>query len=130
MTSRACGVCRYTEIETAGTKIHALLKQNLELFQADESGDIWKAYVDYVDEMIVDGFFNTIHCGIQFLMSNTELQQIHALFEAKLELHVSRRPQQRRVSGEGGLVRDGWLRGGIGSDQNIVLSGAELAKER
>lgn len=77
------------EISAAGDKIHVLLKSNLELFKADESSEIWKAYVDYVDEMVVEGFFDTIHCSIKFLLSNTEALQNHPLFEAKLELHVS-----------------------------------------
>ena len=80
---------RYAEVEAAGGKIHALLKANLDLFKADEGSDTWKAYVDYVDEMIVDGFFNTIHCSIQFLLDNTETHQKDPLFNAKLELHVS-----------------------------------------
>jgi dynein heavy chain len=42
------------------------------LFKADKTSDIWKAYVDYVDEMVVDGFFNTIHCSLKFLLDNTD----------------------------------------------------------
>lgn len=48
------------------------LQKNLELFKADGTSDIWKAYVDYVDEMVVDGFFNTIHCSLKFLLDNTD----------------------------------------------------------
>ena len=44
---------------------------NLELFKADSSTDIWKAYVDYIDEMVVDGFFNTIRCSLQYMLHNT-----------------------------------------------------------
>jgi len=44
----------------------------MELFKADSTSDIWKAYVDYVDEMVVDGFFNTIHCSLKFLLDNTD----------------------------------------------------------
>ena len=51
-----------------------ILQQNLEFFKADESTDMWKAYVDYSDEMVVDGFFNTIHCSLQFLLDNTTAQ--------------------------------------------------------
>ncbi|XP_013068368.2 dynein beta chain, ciliary [Biomphalaria glabrata] len=80
---------RYAEIKTAGENIHALLKQNLEYFKADVSTDIWKAYVDYIDEMIVDGFFNTIRCSLQFMLNNTDPKQNPGpLFEAKLELRV------------------------------------------
>ena len=44
------------------------MQENLELFHASADTDIWKAYVDYVDEMVVDGFFSTIHCSLQFLL--------------------------------------------------------------
>jgi len=44
----------------------------LELFKGQSTSDIWKAYVDYVDEMVVDGFFNTIHCSLKFLLDNTD----------------------------------------------------------
>ena len=82
---------RYAEIEKAGEKIHALLQKNCELFQANEDTDEWRAYVDYVDEMVVDGFYATICCSIGFLLNNTEPHQKDQLFEAKLELHVSSR---------------------------------------
>ncbi len=81
---------RYDEIEQAGERIHTLLKENLDLFKADSETDIWKAYVDYVDEMVVDGFFNTIHYSLKFLLENTENKGdvIDSLFEAQLELMV------------------------------------------
>ena len=80
---------RYGEIAKEGDAIHALLKENLDLFKADADTDIWKAYVDYVDEMVVDGFFNTIHCSLRFLLDNTESKtEVASLFEAQLELQV------------------------------------------
>ena len=79
---------RYSEIEAAGEKIHALLKQNLELFRTDELSDIWRSYVDYVDEMVVDGFSNTIRSTVQVMLDNTEPNQTLPIHEAKLELHV------------------------------------------
>ncbi|CAH1795230.1 unnamed protein product [Owenia fusiformis] len=81
---------RYAEVKELGDKIHNLLKENLEFFKADAETDIWKAYVDYVDEMIVDGFFNTIHCSLNFLLDNTDLNKggLTPLFEAKLNLEA------------------------------------------
>ena len=60
------------------------------MFQADENSDIWKAYVDYVDEITVDGFFNIIHCSLQYMLENTDVSRPNqdVLFEAKLELQV------------------------------------------
>ena len=79
---------RYGDIEAASGKIHALLKQNCEQFKADENTDMWKAYVDYVDEMVVDGFFNTINCSLKYMLDHTEAKQKDPLFEAKLELQA------------------------------------------
>lgn len=61
----------------------------MDLFKADENSEIWKAYVDYVDEFVVDGFFNTINCSLNFLLDNTETKNSPLpLFEAHLELQV------------------------------------------
>lgn len=80
---------RYGEVEQAGEKIQNLLKENLAFFKGDGDSDNWKAYVDYVDEMVVDGFFNTIHCSLKFLLENTELKgEVDPLFEALLELQA------------------------------------------
>lgn len=60
------------------------------MFKGDENSDIWKAYVDYVDESTVDGFFNIIHCSLQYMLDNTDVSKVSqdVLFEAKLELQV------------------------------------------
>ncbi|VDI07166.1 dynein heavy chain, axonemal [Mytilus galloprovincialis] len=78
---------RYKQIKDVGAKLHALLKENLDHFKADPNSDTWKAYVDYLDEMVVDGLFNTIHCSVKFLLDNTDPKNdIGPLFESQLEL--------------------------------------------
>ncbi|MBN3279379.1 DYH9 protein, partial [Polyodon spathula] len=105
---------RYSAIKESGNKIHTLLKENLELLKADPNSDmwkayvdyldemenlellkadpnsdIWKAYVDYLDEMVIDGFFSSIECSLKFLLDNTDPKSGSApLFEAQLDLHV------------------------------------------
>lgn len=80
---------RYNLIEESGRKIHDLMKQNLELFKANASSDIWRAYVDYLDDMVVDGYFNAIHASLNYILENTD-QKTNSLpiFEAKLELQA------------------------------------------
>jgi len=54
---------------------------------------MWIAYVDYVDEMVVDGFFTAIQCSLKFLLDNTSPRPEPApLFEAVLELQVKLSP--------------------------------------
>lgn len=52
---------------------------------------MWRAYVDYVDEITVDGFFNIVHCSLQYFLENTDALKASqdVLFEAKLELQVT-----------------------------------------
>ncbi|XP_053544923.1 dynein axonemal heavy chain 9 [Bombina bombina] len=80
---------RYNLIRESGSKIHALLKENMTLFSADPGSDVWKAYVDYVDEMVLDGFFNAIECSLKFLLDNTDPKAgLAPLFEVQLDLVV------------------------------------------
>lgn len=67
--------------------IEFIPQNNLDLFKADASSDIWRAYVDYLDDMVLDGFFNCIHCSLNYLLENTDPKHnTTGLFEAKLEL--------------------------------------------
>ncbi|XP_032397932.1 dynein heavy chain 9, axonemal [Etheostoma spectabile] len=79
----------YSLIRSSGEKIHFLLKNNLELFRAEPGSDQWKAYIEYIDDMIIDGFFNSIECSLKFFLENTDPRAAAApLFEAQLDLKV------------------------------------------
>ncbi|XP_075314376.1 dynein axonemal heavy chain 9 [Odontesthes bonariensis] len=76
-------------IRASGEKIHFLLKSNRELFRAEPSSEEWKAYVEYIDDMVVDGFFNSVECTLKFFLDNTDPRAVVApLFEAQLDLRV------------------------------------------
>ena len=65
------------------------LQENHKLLEADDSSDVWLAYVDYIDEIVVDGFFNTILCTLRFMMENTDSKSTsEPFYEATLELQV------------------------------------------
>ena len=51
---------------------------------------MWKHYIEYLDEIVMDGFFNCIYCSLQYFMENTdkEHQDIPPLLECKLELQA------------------------------------------
>jgi len=46
-------------------------QSNLQLFRAEQTSEEWKAYVEYVDDMVIDGFFNSIECSLKFFLENT-----------------------------------------------------------
>ncbi|XP_026855443.2 LOW QUALITY PROTEIN: dynein heavy chain 9, axonemal [Electrophorus electricus] len=77
------------QIRTSGAKIHLLLKENLSLFKAEPSSPEWRSYVEYIDEMVIDGFFNSIDSSLKFFLDNTEEKPgVAPLFEAQLDLQV------------------------------------------
>ncbi|GCC24108.1 hypothetical protein chiPu_0002508 [Chiloscyllium punctatum] len=81
---------RYAAVTEDGVKLHALLEENRILFHADVKDPSWEKYVNYIDEMVVEGFHAVVQKSLQFLLSNME-SQAHAspLFEVRLELTES-----------------------------------------
>uniref|UniRef100_A0A670JPV6 Dynein axonemal heavy chain 9 n=1 Tax=Podarcis muralis TaxID=64176 RepID=A0A670JPV6_PODMU len=79
----------YRLITDSGHKIHLLIKENLRLFAADPTSDIWKAYLEHVDEIVLDGFFNVIECSLKYLLENTDSKAgLAPLFKVQLDLSV------------------------------------------
>ncbi|XP_070335216.1 dynein axonemal heavy chain 9 isoform X5 [Odocoileus virginianus] len=79
----------YRLIKESGLKIHALVQENLRLFSADSTSDIWKTYVNYIDDMLLDGFFLAIECSLKYLLENTECKAgLTPIFEAQLSLAI------------------------------------------
>uniref|UniRef100_A0A8C5TKR5 Dynein axonemal heavy chain 17 n=1 Tax=Malurus cyaneus samueli TaxID=2593467 RepID=A0A8C5TKR5_9PASS len=76
---------RYSLVRDCGHRIHSLVKENQSLFRADPASDTWKAYLDYVDEIVLDGFFSAIECSLRYLLENTGLTP---LFEVQLDLVI------------------------------------------
>ena len=57
--------------------------------QADENSEMWKNYLEHIDMIVVDGFFNSIHCSLRYLLSNTDKEKCDLPFlECKLELQA------------------------------------------
>ncbi|NXO51687.1 DYH9 protein, partial [Aramus guarauna] len=80
---------RYSLVRESGLRIHSLLQENQSLLLADPASDIWKAYVDYVDEIVLDGFFTAIECSLKYLLENTDPKAgLAPLFEVQLDLVI------------------------------------------
>ncbi len=81
---------RYKELEETGKKIHSLLKENGELLKVENyDTDAWRNYVDYVDQMVLEGFRKIIHCNLMFFLRETDsTQTLDPLFESQLQLQV------------------------------------------
>jgi dynein heavy chain len=51
---------------------------------------MWQTYLDYADDYVVEGFFNTIVCSLNYFLDNTDVAlQPEPLFLVKMELQVA-----------------------------------------
>ncbi|KAG7460463.1 dynein heavy chain 11, axonemal-like isoform X1, partial [Solea senegalensis] len=107
---------KYNAIMKDGAAVHKLVQENMVLFHADPASEMWQSYLEYVDEMVVEGLYSYISSSLQFFVDNMESRSNQApLFEAQLMLNGSRvvfHPSLERDAGDGlyelieGLVRD------------------------
>ncbi|XP_028435224.1 dynein heavy chain 11, axonemal isoform X2 [Perca flavescens] len=107
---------KYSSMKKEGYSIYQLVQENMVLFHADPASEAWQSYLEYVDEMVVEGLFSYISHSLQFFVDNMESWPNQSpLFEAQLMLSSSRMvflPSLEQDSGEGlyelieGLVGD------------------------
>lgn len=59
------------------------------LIKVDKTSSMWELYLNYVDEMVVDGLCKSIHCSLQYFLANTEKGGGRGpLLECKMELQA------------------------------------------
>ncbi|KAM9352911.1 dynein axonemal heavy chain 11 [Symphorus nematophorus] len=81
---------KYSSMKKDGDSIHKLVQENMVLFHADPASESWQSYLEYVDEMVVEGLFSYISHSLQFFVDNMESWPNQApLFEAQLMLRGS-----------------------------------------
>ncbi|KAM4600952.1 dynein axonemal heavy chain 11 [Polymixia lowei] len=107
---------RYSSIEKDGDSIHKLLQENMVHLRADPASEAWRAYLEHVDEMVVEGLFSSISRSLEFFVENMESGPGQApLFEAHLLLNdsaITFLPSLDRDAGDGlyelveGLIGD------------------------
>lgn len=51
---------------------------------------MWKTYLEHLDEVVMDGLFNCVHCSLQYLLDNLNKDKpdLPPLLETKLELQT------------------------------------------
>ncbi|KAH0513439.1 Dynein heavy chain 11, axonemal [Microtus ochrogaster] len=96
---------KYKLIQEDGFKIHNLVEENRKLFRADPSLDSWKIYVEFIDDIVVEGFFQAILHDLDFFLMNTERQLKPApFFQAQMLLmppEIVFKPPLERECGDG-----------------------------
>ena len=58
-------------------------------FQAEEESEYWRNYIEYLDDVVLDGLFECVQCSLLYLKENTDKKrETSPLMMAKLELQV------------------------------------------
>lgn len=62
----------------------------MDYFKAEEDSDHWRSYIEYLDDVVLDGLFECVRCSLSYLLENTEKEKedMPPLMEAKFELQV------------------------------------------
>uniref|UniRef100_A0A3B5KZ49 Dynein, axonemal, heavy chain 11 n=1 Tax=Xiphophorus couchianus TaxID=32473 RepID=A0A3B5KZ49_9TELE len=107
---------KYNSMKRDGEFIHQLIQENMVLFHADPASEGWRSYLEYMDELLVEGLFCYINHSLQFFVDNMEIWPSQPpLFEAQLLLNGSVlgfNPSVDRDAGDGlyelveGLIGD------------------------
>ncbi|XP_070822029.1 dynein axonemal heavy chain 11 [Chaetodon trifascialis] len=81
---------KYSSMKKDGDSIHKLVQENMMLFHADPASEVWQSYLEYVDEMVVEGLFSYVSHSLQFFVDSMESWPKQTpLFEAQLMLSSS-----------------------------------------
>ncbi|KAM6276202.1 LOW QUALITY PROTEIN: dynein axonemal heavy chain 11 [Spheniscus humboldti] len=95
----------YKMLQENSYQIRHLVKENLKLFKADSSSASWKIYIEYVDDVVVDGLYNTIMHSLDFFLENTEKSLKPApLFQAQMTFNgteIQFKPSLDKEAGDG-----------------------------
>ncbi|XP_034877289.1 dynein heavy chain 11, axonemal [Mirounga leonina] len=96
---------KYRQIQEDGCRIHNLVEENRKLFKASPSLDAWKIYVEFIDDMVVEGFFQALMHDLDFFLMNTEEQRTPVpFFQAQMILmppEILFKPSLEREAGHG-----------------------------
>lgn len=85
---------KQSALQADGEKIHSLIKENMDHLSSQEDSEDWKRYVEYLDDLVLDGFFDCILCSLQYFKENMDkeanAEKMRPLLEAKFELQVDK----------------------------------------
>jgi len=90
-TMSALVVAKYKDIEEKDEKLHEMLASSCRVLKVNKGAPAWKSYVDYVNQILIDGLINMVVTSARYLRNQIDPAQIQAndispLLEIKLAL--------------------------------------------
>ncbi|NWI54818.1 DYH17 protein, partial [Calyptomena viridis] len=79
---------RCAAIEKVAARVQEMVEENVTVFKADKSTEMWLDYVGYIDRIVLDGLCKLVQKSLQFLLSNMDPKaEVSPLFEVQMELY-------------------------------------------
>jgi len=83
-----------TRLRKSGESFAALTASTAELFRADVESLSWHSYAEFLDSLVLDGLFNTVHIGLAYFLDlmdktateNPDGSPVRPLFDGKMSL--------------------------------------------
>ncbi|XP_069067570.1 dynein axonemal heavy chain 11 [Pleurodeles waltl] len=98
------GYKKYLTLQNDSDTIQKLVQENLKLLKAGTIIECQKIYMEYIDDIVIDGLFNTIFYSLNFLLVNTDASLKPAsLFEVQMILSshdIIFKPSLEKESGD------------------------------
>ena len=66
------------KIKASGLKFIRLLEENRQLFSVPQEDDNWQAYVDYVDQLVLNGLYNVVHVSMSYVLDRMDTKPANA----------------------------------------------------
>ncbi|CAM9107555.1 unnamed protein product [Discosporangium mesarthrocarpum] len=132
---KAIKTSRYAEIKEGGKEIHNMLKENNKVLKCSNASPDWRSYVDFVNNVVVDGLSRVICASLEYLLDQVDPDVIAKkgllpMIEIKLDLvgdEVCFQPQvEFAANGKG--IRD-LVHSWVGSFFNIATLFKRLDNE-
>jgi len=69
---KAIRTSRYAEIKDSGKQIHNLLKESNKILRVSNASLNWRAYVDFVNNVVIDGLSTSITTSLEYLLNQID----------------------------------------------------------
>lgn len=75
-TAQSFKATKYTAIKDFGKKIHQLLKETNKVLRVSNASTNWRAYLEFVNTIVIDGLSSCITTSLQFLLKQIDSKSI------------------------------------------------------
>lgn len=82
---------RYSEIKEGGKAIHSIVKECNKILRVSNSSTDWKAYIDFINSIVVDGLARMVTTSMEYLLDQLDVDTLmkdekQPMLEIKLDL--------------------------------------------